>query len=286
MKVVIYFFLFVSIVKTPERLRQFIVWLLLFTFVLAAVVVLQYHQVIEVGNVSKVVENVVDPNTGELRPVDRVRGSGIFRDPNDLCVMLAAMMPLALFLLTDPKSLVSKIFWAVEIGLFAYVVYRTQSRGGMLAVLAGLGAFARMRSGWRCAVLAGVLVLPLLVVLGGRQTDFNIQQGTSQGRIQLWAEWLGAFRESPILGIGRVLPDENAEQEREALDGPYKQVAHNAFLQAYADLGLAGGLFLVAVIVAFWTLWNYRSGVANIEDPEMRRSNPAWWACSRLIPWA
>ena len=35
--------------------------------------------------------------------------------------------------------------------LFAYAMARTQSRGGMLALLAGLGLFMRTRFGWRIA---------------------------------------------------------------------------------------------------------------------------------------
>jgi hypothetical protein len=271
-RVLSYFLLFVSLVTTAQRLRRFMAWLLTFILVLAALPVLQYHEFIHVANVSKVIDFEADSITGQLRPVDRIHASGIFQDPNDLSVMLAAMTPLALFALTDRKSGWRKILWAAEIVLFGYAIYRTQSRGGMLALLGGLGAFTWARFGVRRLAAFGILVLPFVLLLGGRQTDFSTQGGTGQARVQIWSDWLSDFAGNPILGSGDTLDKEPADQP---LDQQQKRAAHNSFLQAFADIGLIGGsLFLGAFCLAFWTLLSYRSGRTFIVDPELRRLQP------------
>jgi hypothetical protein len=54
-----------------------------------------------------------------------------------------------------------------------------------------------------------------------------------------------------------------------------KQVAHNSFLQAFADLGFLGGMvFLGAFFFAFRTLAQYGFGEVAILDPEQKRLHP------------
>src|SRR5207248_4671058 len=82
-------------------------------------------------------------------------------------------------------------------------------------------------------------------------------------RIQLWSDWLDAFRSSPLFGVG------TSNNEKVQIT----HVAHNSFLQCFADLGLFGGtLFIGAFYFAFLTL--RRAATAPAVSAEMVRLRP------------
>src|SRR5205807_2462820 len=65
LKVVLYYLLLVGIVTTPERLRRFVFWLVLFAAVFAVLALLQYEGVIRFTEVYKdVTGNSVNQATG------------------------------------------------------------------------------------------------------------------------------------------------------------------------------------------------------------------------------
>jgi O-antigen ligase len=142
-------------------------------------------------------------------------------------------------------------------------LYFTYSRGGFLGLCAGLAGLFYARYGWRKSLALGVLVLPVLLVLfGGRMTSIDTKAGTGQSRIQLWSDWLDAFRTAPVLGVGPGADDVGISH-----------AAHNSFLQAYADMGIFGGiLFVGAFYLAALTL--LRAENAPVVSPEMRRLRP------------
>ena len=118
---------------------------------------------------------------GQQTYIYRLQGSGIFQDPNDLCILMVVSLILGLYWLTDARSGLLRLGMIGPLMLFAYALSRTQSRGGMLALLAGLGVFMRMRFGWMQSLLLGMVLLPLLlVVFAGRQTSISTSEGTAQ----------------------------------------------------------------------------------------------------------
>ena len=131
--------------------------------------------------------------------------------------------------------------WAAPLVLCVYAISLTQSRGALLALLAGVSVLLIARYGWRTAALLGVVVVPaLLFLLAGRQTDLSTGGGTAQDRIQIWSDAVMAWRDAPLFGVGR---DVFGQQEG--------FVAHNSYLQCFVELGLFGGmLFLGAFYLA------------------------------------
>src|SRR5437868_3460862 len=103
-KVVVYYVLMVSLVNTGPRLRQFLGWVVPFGMVLALVSVLNMYGVIHLENLKTVADGDVDRLTGESHKVQRLMGTGLFQDPNDMCVVLSALLPLALYYLTGKKT--------------------------------------------------------------------------------------------------------------------------------------------------------------------------------------
>jgi len=271
-KVVMYYMLFVSVVNSEQRLRRFVLWLLVFCFVLTTVAVLQYHEIIKLPTLSSaLLDTDIDRGTGLEVRIRRLQGSGFFQDPNELCMILAALIPLGLYGASDRRAGLLRLFWLGELLLIAYAIALTQSRGGLLALLAGLGAVGIARFGARQTVALAALALPLLMVAyGGRQTEFTPSEGTGLSRVQVWSDWMTEFRASPVLGNGMTMKDEQIIPGQEV-----KLLAHNSYLQGFADLGVIGGmLFLGAFYLAVWTMFRIRRGYVQIVDPEMEKLHP------------
>src|SRR5262245_501802 len=87
-KVVAFYLLLVAVVDTPSRLRTFIGWLVVFVVVLAVLGLLQYHDYIDIEAIKPIVDRRDNRETGETVEVLRLCSTGIFNDPNDLCLIL------------------------------------------------------------------------------------------------------------------------------------------------------------------------------------------------------
>src|SRR5262245_26720922 len=171
----------------------------------------------------------------------RLCGTGLFNDPNDLGLVLVSCVPLCFYWLTDRRGGIFKVVWIAMIGLFAYALMLTHSRGSFLALLAGLATLFYARFGKRITLILCMIALPaLLALFAGRMTNITTDEGSGKTRIQLWSDGLILFQESPLFGIGM-------EEYRNRAT----HVAHNSFLHCFAELGIVGGtLFLGAFYLA------------------------------------
>jgi O-antigen ligase len=261
-KTVVYYLLLISLVDTPSRLRIFVLSLLFCASITVLLAILDFHKVIELPRLLRSVDH---PEYGWEQNEDRLGGSGLFQDPNDLCALIAMTVPLCLYGLADVTGGPLRLLWVGSMGMFAYGFAKTQSRGGMIALMAGLGAFMRARYGWGRTLLLGAAGLPILAVMvGGRQSEISTSAVTAQQRILLWSDALENVRGAPLFGIG---------MEEFRLRSGY--VAHNSYLHALAELGLVGGLlFLGVVYLPISGLYRLCKHPAAIEDPDMRRLHP------------
>lgn len=249
-KVVVYYLLLISVVDTPARLRAFLGFLVLFIGVITALGLLQYHEVIDVNALRPVEQRELNESTGELTSYPRLCSVGIFNDPNDLCLVLTLGIICCLYRATTAANGAEAAAWVLPIGLFGYAMVLTRSRGGLLGLLAAIGAYMVAKLGWRRAVPFALLGIPVaLLAVGGRQGNLDvISEGTARARIMLWAEGFATLMRSPywwLTGIG-------AGEYVTEVD----QVAHNSFVHAYVELGLLGGtFFLVAFTLAARALY-------------------------------
>jgi O-antigen ligase len=258
-KTVIYYFLAVSQITTPERLRRYFYALVFFYLVGALLALAQFHGYVDIQTM-RVLEEI------KGQKVDRrLRGSGLFGDANDVCLNLSCGIMLALYGLGDRRLGLLRWSWVLPLIVFAYSIRLTQSRGGLLAVITGLGTLSLARYGLRKGLILAALAVVLVIGLtSGRQASLSTlpTSGTGQQRVQMAFEALSFFLMSPLLGIG----PNHFEQHT-------GHVVHNTYAQIMAEIGFFGGLFFLgAYFHAVWTLLRLRPGRVMILDPEMRRA--------------
>ncbi len=267
LKIVIYYLLLVANVDSLKRLHGFFRWLLALITLITVLAILGNYHIIELPGVEFCQQQVVDATTGQTTVIGRLQSTGIFADPNDLAMIVVAGVVLALALAENPAAGIVRPLALTLVGLFGYAIYATQSRGGLLALMAALLSLFHARWGTRRTAMLAAVALPLiLVAFKGRMTNFDdaLGQGTAQTRVQLWSEGFGAFRQHPLFGIGVGNYEEVAGQ-----------VAHNSFVHAFTEMGFFGGtLFLGAFIVGLMMLYRLRDDGSLAEHRELARLLP------------
>jgi O-antigen ligase len=263
-KAVAYFLLLVAVINSPERLKRFLFWLMLFATGATLLAVLRYNGLIELPNITTLQDRRAD-EMGNEQVFLRLVGTGLFRDPNDFTLLLVLGIPLVMYRLIDSGGGLGRVLWLAPLALFGYALAMTQSRGGFLAVVFGLCVLFWARFGKQKSLLLMAAVLPaLFLLLEGRQTEVLNDSDTAQQRYQLWSDGLMLLRESPVYGIGA-----NEFSNRAGLE------AHNSFVHAYAELGLVGGtLFLGAFFLGLWQLYRLGSARTEMADPTLGRLQP------------
>jgi O-Antigen ligase len=248
-KVIAYYLLLVAVIDSPRRFKWFLGFQVAFICVVATLGVLQHHEVIDFEALKPYLQRGVEKDTGEYVESFRMRSTGIFNDPNDLCLILVFGSICCLYQATSLRNRALQVLWLLPIGLFFYALILTQSRGGLLGLLAAVTALCYAKFGWKRTLPLVLLGAPALVLaIGGRQSDINLDGAdTGHARIMLWAEGFGLMFSSPnfiLTGIGVMqLAEETG------------LVAHNSFVHAYVEMGVIGGtLFLGAFVTAMLTL--------------------------------
>jgi len=206
----------------------------------------------------------------------RVRAWGIFHDPNDLALMLVAMLPFLFVAVRDRNSGAhTRFLAAVTIVPLLWCIYLTNSRGGWLALGAMVAAFVLLGARNKAfGIIVAVLALGALVVLGpSRIGTISSEEGSARGRIAAWGTGNRMLKRWPLFGAGKGRFTEFSSDSR---------AAHNSFVNCWAELGLFGYFFWLALIMA--TLKDgYRLSRLNPEllmdtapgaEPEAARAPP------------
>jgi O-antigen ligase len=264
-KIVVYYLLFVATVRTAGRLSRLLYLITGLICVITFLAVLQFHGLIDMPALAPVIDRDTDVAQAQVTEFPRLRGPGIFNDPNDLGQLLAVAMILCLWAFGERRFGILAWLWLAPLGFLGYGLLLTQSRGAFIALVGGMVAFLYARFGlWRTVGL-GLLGVPALFVLfSGRMTEISPSGSTGLQRVQIWSDGIEMFREDPILGVGV------GEYNRRA-----GYVAHNSFLHCFAEVGFVGGAcFLGAFFLTFWSLARLRPSKTTLLDPELQRLLP------------
>jgi O-antigen ligase len=269
LKVLVYYFLLVGLLDTPAKLRRFLFWMGSIILVLTTVTLLQWHEVINIPNIDVVLhQREIDDRTGELiSETDRLQSTGVYNDPNDFCLILVVGMAITLYGLRDPRMRILSPLWLAALGTLGYALYLTQSRGGLLALMAAMVVLIQSRfGGWKTLFLSGLGLAGMLLVFSGRATSISSGSATAQTRLQLWSEALDYFKMAPFFGIGEGMFVEVSEDHH---------VAHNSFAQTFAELGFFGGtIFAGMFYLAGWNLYRLGKRGVRILHPALAQMRP------------
>ncbi len=183
---------------------------------------------------------------------DRIKGAdaSMFANPNDLALHLAMMIPLVLALALS-RSLVWRVIYILCAVVMLGGIVVTFSRGGFLGLAAGMFFFAwRVVRRYRVAVivLAAVAFIGLILLApdsyGGRLTSIlnsNLDvTGSSQARQAQLIRAVIVTLAHPLFGVGMGNFHTYGYQE---------QVAHNAYLEVSAEMGIAALITYVLFII-------------------------------------
>jgi O-antigen ligase len=192
----------------------------------------------------------------------RVRWRGTLGDPNELAVMVGAMLPFLFVMNGAAKRRGFGVVTLALLGVAFYCVVLTGSRGGQLVIATVLGLYFVRRYGAKGLVFAAIVGLPVLL-FGGRGGEDA--ESSALERTDLLYEGMDMIREHPILGVGVGQFLENT---------PLYQTAHNSYVLAAAELGLPGAVF--------WMMLVYSS----MKIPFVIATRPPIGIDPRIVPFA
>ena len=197
---------------------------------------------------------------------------------NHLAGFLAPLAPLALALSLRSGTWLRRLaLWAFCLLMTALIVL-TQSRGGLLGLMAGLcfvvvgswprlgQRWPRLRPTWRRwtaagIVLFGICALLMLKIYQLRGIGKGLTLITHElGRLDIWTVALRIAVQHPLLGVGPGAFESAYLQYRDANQTFMIALqAHNIPLHILATLGVAGFMthawLAVALTMAAWRLW-------------------------------
>jgi|KBSSwiStaDraftv2_1062776.scaffolds.fasta_scaffold65157_3 Lipid A core - O-antigen ligase and related enzymes len=244
MPVVFCYFLIRVGIRTHSQFRGVIYLLIALNVFQAANGIVQYHTGIGLGDVPMI--------------MDRIYGTGIFNDPNDLGMTFVMAVPLVLAVaLNRAGRFVNRVLFLLALAAILVALYYTNSRGAVVGLAAALVCYSflslKRMTGF---VVAAVLVTVVVVAAPARSTQIDYEESSAQGRIQAWAEGLAMLKANPVLGVGY---------------GQYMEfapvVAHNSFVHTLAELGLLGGFCLVGMF--YWYFVDLRK--ETLQTTEAKR---------------
>jgi putative inorganic carbon (HCO3(-)) transporter len=223
----------------------------------------------------------------------RMRAYGTLGNPNFVAALVAITIPLACGLWVAPgASRRMRVMAALAIVPLSAALAVTGSRAGAVGLACGIVVFAvflrHPRSRW---VMAGAALAAVLAIAasGGRGTV-----ETLRGRVYIWhTAWAHAW-EQPITGVGpgafelhyagwdeatRAAMQTGAYDAR--FTGP-QQYAHNDYLQALVERGVAGLVTTVFVLATPILLWPRSRGSAAGPRASLGGAAGAMAACAAV----
>lgn len=213
---------------TERRIRMIIVVVIVLSLFQALNGVIQHQTGVGFGDVKMVQDN-------------RIRGTGIFNDPNDLGMALVMVVPFLISTLLESKFVV-RIAALSTLSTILLAIYYTGSRGAVLGVAAVLTVYfaSRFRS-TVAPIVAAVALVAVVAAAPARAGDMSSGEESAQGRIQAWSAGLVMLRSHPVFGVGYGRFTEFHEL-----------VAHNSFVHTFAELGLFGAFCLVGMWASYF----------------------------------
>jgi O-antigen ligase len=224
------------------------------------------------------------PMTGLVEHSGHVEGStgaervsAFGQDPNYSAMLLSAALLISLGLNFGPRRVSNraKLVGLGLAGFFALAIVNTGSRGGLIALVAGIGCFAlaRARNPMDRLRSTGIVAVGFMAITYFVMTSYVMRkriETTASGEVKmagrevLFPNLWNMFLEKPVNGWGPVNNYYEVVVRGTELVLRPEQVSkdpHNLFLELLTSTGLLGTVpFLVALALCFRAAWRARDG--------------------------
>ena len=170
----------------------------------------------------------------------RVRSYGTLSDANDFAQFLIVSIALLGAFWVRKHTIRNVLLLAPPAALMLFTIYLTESRGAIFGLLTiTYVAISRRLGKVPSALLAGLLFATLLGLNFGGGREMSLQEGSAAGRVMAWGTGIAQLRGHPAFGVGfgRFLDYNDL-------------TAHNSAVLCFAELGLVGYFFWLAMIIA------------------------------------
>lgn len=200
---------------------------------------------------------------GQTAVSGRLTGGG--GDPNLQAAAFVAAMFVCIGLMGFHRRRAVRIGLVLALALITVAFFKTESRGGLIALIVAAIAAVVLSPGRRRAVLnlfaiVATVACVVLAVSPGAFTRITDVGGGTSGRNEIWrVAWL-VFEQHPVLGVGAnnfsvvepnyALDLNNATYVGYIAETPQVIPAHNSYLQMLADAGVIGLVAFLAAIIA------------------------------------
>ncbi len=211
---------------------------------------------------------------GDRVTIAREMGS-LLGDPNDLCFVLMFPVSFALgTLLTRGTGIGLKLACACALPIMAWAIIATQSRGGVLSVVAVCGYFfvRSQKSKLFAFAITGTLGVLLYVVAGIGRRGYAFSQTetldlSSHGRI---AAWIAAVRMAlvyPIFGVGMGNFVGLYWNYSDFWDGQ-PHATHSIWFQVLSEAGFVGlGLYVWMIVASLCSAYRSNAIIERNKAP-------------------
>lgn len=225
------FFVFVAEIRTVRRIRLVVVTLVTLAGYMVLRGILAYH--FRIGY-----ETYIFEQPFYLDIIYRARYVGQFSDPNDLAQFFVVVLPFAAMLWKRGRLIRNFAVTLPILSYLGYGIYLTHSRGVLIGLVAVI--MLHLRTRYKSILVpfaaAGMAVVLLAGMIAG---DRSISFGAGSDRIEAWGVGIALLRAHPITGAGF-----------NSFTDHHDITAHNSFVLCFAELGLVGFFFWLALIVS------------------------------------
>jgi len=180
----------------------------------------------------------------------------ILGDPNDLALVLMFPMAFAVSLLmTQGMGRFTKLLGIISVPILFFAVIATQSRGGLLGILAVFGVYGyrRIQSKSLFITLAVIAAMVMFIAAGiserssGGAAEAGID-ASAMGRLYAWEAAFGMALDNPLTGVGIDNFYSNYFFYSPHWDG-LNHAVHSTWFGVLAETGFLGLAVFITIII-------------------------------------
>lgn len=240
-----YLFTVFNTINTKEELNQYLTVLLASVTFVALIGILQAFTGVEIRPEWLDVEN---------NPDVVVRVFSVFGNPNTLAEYLVIFTPLAVGLFWNTKNLKKKIVFGISVLIMLSCLILTMSRGGWIGIAMAALVFCILVDK-RLLLLSIPLIFAALIVLPDTVINRlmsigNLTDSSNAHRFNIWSITGELIGDYPVAGVGfGHLPFKEVYETYSRSVNAFH--AHNSFIQTVAEIGFAGFLVFITMLITF-----------------------------------